>query len=465
MLTQVNTRVGRQGTVAPSDRETSVMTGLPFQDRTQAAHALADALAPHRGSRPVVLGIPRGGIPLARIIADALEGELDMVLVRKLGAPGNPEYAIGAVDERGSILLNDDFEWTGADQAYIHAEARAQMALMRERRARHGGGSVHSLAGRTVIVVDDGLATGSTMEAALRAVRVQHPARLVCAVPVAAADSLVRIRRVADEVVCLAAPRPFRAVSLCYRHFPEVTDEEVTAALQGSPVPQREQAPSQLVRIPAGSQTLEGVLTIPDAAVGLVIFAHGSGSSRHSARNRVVADALVRRNVATLLFDLLTPQEDAVRAARFDIDRLAERLEAATAWTSSHPRCRGLPLGLFGASTGAAAALCVAAARPDAIAAVVSRGGRVDLAGGEMLQRVRCPVLLIVGSADREVLALNQAARRGMSASAELQIVPGAGHLFEEPGTLEAMAALAADWFRRRLSLAGSGPGVPHAAP
>ncbi|WP_257385452.1 alpha/beta family hydrolase [Tahibacter caeni] len=438
------------------------MTQLPFQDRAQAARALADALASYRGSRPVVLGIPRGGMPMARIVADALGGELDMILVRKLGAPGNPEYAIGSVDERGSILLNDDAEWTGADEAYVRDEARVQMALMRERRARYGGGTVRSLSGRTVIVLDDGLATGSTMEAALRAVRAQHPASLVCAVPVAAPDSLAHVRRFADEIVCLATPHPFRAVSLYYRRFPEVTDEEVTAALRESAAPKREQAVSELVHIPAGQRLLEGALTVPDAAVGLVVFAHGSGSSRHSSRNRFVADALAHRTIATLLFDLLTPQEDALRANRFDIDILAERLETAVAWVSRHPRCRGLPLGLFGASTGAAAALRVAAEHPDAIAAVVSRGGRADLAGRETLQQVRCPVLLIIGSADREVLALNQAARRSIGACAELRIVPGAGHLFEEPGTLEAMAALAADWFQRRLSLAGAGHAVPH---
>lgn len=434
------------------------MMQLPFQDRSHAARALAEALAHYRGTRPIVLGIPRGAMPMARIVADALGGELDMILVRKLGAPGNPEYAIGAVDERGSILLNDDWEWTRADEAYIRQEAQSQIALMRERRARYGGAGMQDLSGRTVIVVDDGLATGATMEAALRAVRQQRPARLVCAVPVGAPGSLAHVERAADEVVCLAAPDPFRAVSLYYRHFPEVNDDEVFRIMR---VARSHEAPipvGESVRIPVGRSALEGTLTLPESATGLVIFAHGSGSSRHSPRNRFVADALARRQLATLLFDLLTTQEDAVRATRFDIGVLAARLEAAVTWMGSEPRCRGLPVGLFGASTGAAAALRVAAARPDAIAAVVSRGGRPDLAGPDALQRVSCPVLLIVGGADHDVLALNQAACDVMGDAARLVTVPGAGHLFEEPGTLETMTALAADWLERTLRSADSAP-------
>ncbi|GMV30074.1 MAG: putative phosphoribosyl transferase [Rhodanobacteraceae bacterium] len=437
------------------------MVQLPFQDRSHAARELAEALAHYRGTHPIVLGIPRGAMPMARIVAEALGGELDMILVRKLGAPGNPEYAIGAVDERGSILLNDDWEWTRADEAYIQQEAQAQIALMRERRARYGGAGLQDLSGRTVIVVDDGLATGATMEAALRAVRQQRPAWLICAVPVGAPGSLAHVERAADEVVCLASPDPFRAVSLYYRHFPEVRDDEVARILQEARAHEAPVPAGKSVRIPVGQAALEGTLTLPEPAIGLVIFAHGSGSSRHSPRNRFVAEALARRHMATLLFDLLTPQEDAVRATRFDIGILAARLETAVTRMCSEPSCRGLPVGLFGASTGAAAALRVAAARPDAIMAVVSRGGRPDMAGRDTLQRVSCPVLLIVGGADHDVLALNRTACDVMGSAARLVTVPGAGHLFEEPGTLEGMTALAADWLERTLRSAGS---VPHEA-
>lgn len=425
------------------------MIQLPFLDRAEAARALAAALATYKGSHPLVLGIPRGSVPMARIIADDLDGELDVVLVRKLGAPDNPEVAIGAVDEHGSILLNENAALAGASEAYVQREAREQLALIRERRTRYGAGSPMDLNGRTVIVLDDGLATGATMESALRAVRQRHPARLVCAVPVAAPGSLASIRRIADEVVCLATPTPFRAVGLYYYDFTAVSDEEVARALKRSRPAHA--AAHYTVCIRAEMAELEGDLSLPPSPLGIVVFAHGSGSSRHSRRNRRVAEVLNEHGIATLLFDLLTAQEDVAPTTRFNIRLLVERLQAAVAWVRSDPRCRDLPVGLFGASTGAAAALCVAALNPEAVLAVVSRGGRPDLAGKQMLLQVRTPTLLIVGGADRNVLALNRAAQEVMGAWAMVEVVPGAGHLFEEPGTLEQAASLAADFFELEL--------------
>lgn len=429
------------------------MVSLPFLDRDDAGRQLADALAHYRGTRPVVLAIPRGAVPIGRVIADALDGELDVVLVRKLGAPGNPEFAIGAVDERGEVLLNEYAAEAGADATYTRRIAQRELALIRERRARYRPGRpATALAGRTVIVVDDGLATGATMVAALKAVRAQGPARLVCAVPVAAPDSLARVSALADEVICLATPRPFHAVGSHYLDFGSVTDEEVVALLaapvgEGAAVPLTERP----VRIPAGQVVLEGDLVSPSSPRGLVLFVHGSGSSRHSTRNRYVASVLNRRGFSTLLFDLLTPQEDRDTAARFDVPRLARRLDAAVQWARQQPALRDLPRGLFGASTGAAAALMVAAARPDEVDAVVSRGGRPDLADASSLSRVQAPTLLIVGGADVQVLELNRVAQAAMPQGASLTVVPGATHLFEEPGALEQVAAIAADWFARWL--------------
>jgi dienelactone hydrolase len=211
---------------------------------------------------------------------------------------------------------------------------------------------------------------------------------------------------------------------------------------------------SSVVELPADSVTLEGELQVPDNAVGVVLFAHGSGSSRHSSRNKFVAAEIQTSGLATLLIDLLTPEEEAVDQhtghLRFDIPLLAQRLVSATRWLAEEPSTGGLRIGYFGASTGAAAALLAAAEGQERVGAVVSRGGRPDLAG-QALFRVRAPTLLIVGSRDVQVLQLNRAAMAGIPAETRLEIIPGATHLFEEPGALEEVARQARDWFLRHL--------------
>ena len=210
----------------------------------------------------------------------------------------------------------------------------------------------------------------------------------------------------------------------------------------------------QAVTIDQHGLQLAGDLSLPAQPAGLVLFAHGSGSSRFSSRNRAVARRLNDLGLATLLLDLLTADEEVIDARtaelRFDIPLLARRLTGAVDWTDRQPALAALPLGLFGASTGAAAALITAAERPQRVAAVVSRGGRPDLAM-PVLERVRAPTLLIVGGHDREVLALNRQALAALGADKALDIVPGATHLFEEPGALEQVAQLAGDWFLRHL--------------
>lgn len=224
------------------------------------------------------------------------------------------------------------------------------------------------------------------------------------------------------------------------------------------------------VRLPASptacSPLLEGSLVIPEGAQGVVLFAHGSGSSRHSPRNQFVARVLQQAGLATLLMDLLTSEEEAIdrvtRHLRFDIDLLTSRLVAAVDWLASRPRTEHLPIGLFGASTGAAGALRAAAARPDLVRAVVSRGGRPDLAG-EVLAQVRAPTLLIVGADDVHVIPLNEFALARIHGPREMVLVTGASHLFEEPGTLEQAARLARDWFVRYLSpVRGGDVQLPH---
>jgi len=215
-----------------------------------------------------------------------------------------------------------------------------------------------------------------------------------------------------------------------------------------------------LVRVPAAGVMLEGNLAIPPRASGIVLFAHGSGSSRHSPRNRAVARALSEGGLATLLVDLLTPAEESVDEQtgqlRFDIGLLADRLVDAADWLIANEETRSLPIGLFGASTGGGAALVAAAQRPNTVRAVVSRGGRPDLAGAA-LSRVRAPTLLIVGGRDYPVIELNREAFERLRCEKKLEIVPGATHLFEEPGALEEVARLARDWFRRFLAPPAAG--------
>jgi putative phosphoribosyl transferase len=299
-----------------------------------------------------------------------------------------------------------------------------------------------------VILVDDGLATGVTARAAVEALRRLGPGRLILASPVCAAQTAEVLAPEVDELVCLEAPADLGAIGFWYHDFSQTSDEEVVELLE------RARRPEGPVRVPVGPVELEGALSVPGGAAGVVLFAHGSGSSRHSPRNRHVARTLYEEGLATLLIDLLTPDEEEVdlrtRRLRFDVGLLAQRLVGATDWLRRNPQTRDLRVGYFGASTGAGAALMAAAERPEDVGAVVSRGGRPDLAG-EALPLVRAPTLLIVGGEDEQVIRLNEEALARLRAEKRLEIVPGAGHLFEEPGMLDEVARLAAGWFAHHL--------------
>lgn len=439
------------------------MTTLPFRDRVQAGAELAASLMHLRGTRPLVLAIPRGAVPMARHVADVLDGQLDVIFVKKLGAPGNPELAIGSIDEEGTIELNENARWLGVEPSYVHAEGARVLAAIQGRRRRYRDtATAIPFEGQTVIVIDDGLATGSTMAAALRAVRRQRPTHLVCAVPVASRDALALVQPLADETVCLAMPSPFGAVGQYYADFSEVQDADAIAALAApaDPATIHGAVPrAATLGLAVGSVLLEADLFVPARARGLVVFAHGSGSSRTSPRNQSVARVLNARGFATLLFDLLTPRENQKPAARFDIPLLASRLGEVIEWAGTQRDLAALPIGLFGASTGAAAALLAAAASPSRVGAVVSRGGRPDMAGPQVLAKVHSPTLFIVGGDDHPTLELNRLARDAMEAPVELAVVPKATHLFEEPGALDAVATLSSDFFARELA------GKPAAGP
>ncbi len=465
----------RTGAVTPlEDPPVFVPSAVRFEDRRDAGRQLAALLEPLRGERPAVVGIPRGGVPVAAEVARALGAPLDVVAVRKIGAPQNPEFAIGALAEGGVHVLSDQTVRTlglsGPGLQALIAQAEGELV---ERRLRYRGAREPGpLSGRSVILVDDGLATGRSALAAVQSLRRRGATRVIVAVPVAAPESAEELRRHADEVVCVEEPVELWAVGHWYKDFRPTTDEEVTALLAryGEPAPRTRAVEDHHARTPDDPATgelgdpiarevvipfaphlsLSGDLMVPSRARGVVAFAHGSGSSRLSPRNRAVANVLNEAGFATLLFDLLTPSEELDRSNVFDIPLLADRLLAASAWLAERDDVGSLPLGYFGASTGAAAALTAAAELGGQVGAVISRGGRPDLS--RRLSAVRAPTLLIVGGADHQVLELNREAQRQLRCPSELAVVTGATHLFEEPGALEQVSRLAIDWLDRHLS-------------
>lgn len=432
---------------------------MVFADRCDAGRRLAARLEALRGKDVVVLGLPRGGVPVAFEVAQALHAPLDVIVVRKLGVPFQPELALGAIGEGGVRVLNDEVvrmtRVTADEVAAVEKDERAELQRRVARfRGRREGVAV---AGRTAVIIDDGVATGSTARAACRVARAQGASRVVLAVPVGSPETVRSLRDDADEVICVAEPRFFFAVGEWYADFRQTSDDEVAELLRRAADEFREPAAAPTtpadpvardaeVEVLAGPVSLAGHLTVPEHLVGAVVFAHGSGSSRHSPRNRYVATALNEAGLTTLLFDLLTRDEEHDRTYVFDIELLARRLVDVTGWLAAQPDLSGLPVGYFGASTGAGAALWAAADPRVDVAAVVSRGGRPDLAEPR-LDSVHVPTRLIVGSRDETVLQLNQRARKAIPAETDLAVVPGATHLFEEPGTLEQVARLACDWF------------------
>ncbi|MGR2752572.1 phosphoribosyltransferase family protein [Agromyces arachidis] len=433
-----------------------------FRDRVDGAAHLLGRLDRYRGEDAVVLGLPRGGVPVAAVVAEGLGLPLDVIVVRKLGLPSQPEVAMGAIGEGGARLVDADL----LERARVsirqlsEVERRERATLERRVRLLRRGAPPQSLQGLTAIVVDDGIATGSTAEVACEVARTLGARRVVLAVPVGPTDAARRVPS-ADEVVCATVPEWFHAVGQAYEDFSPTGDEEVVLLLdaarrrmRGATWRAAASVRASEVAVPHDRIELAADLRVPDRPVGFVVFAHGSGSSRHSPRNRLVAGALQHAGLGTLLLDLLTPHEERDRANVFDIPMLASRLGSAAAWLRARPEAAHLPIGYFGASTGGGAALWAAAEPGSGIAAVVSRGGRPDLAG-ERLAAVRAPTLLIVGGDDRQVLELNRWAQQRLTAPSELAIVPGATHLFEEEGALAEVAILARDWFDRHFAAAG----------
>jgi len=435
-----------------------------FLDREDAGRQLAERLAVMELRRPLIFALPRGGVPVAVEVAQRLKAPLDLALVRKIGAPGNPEVALGAIVEgdEAQVVINEDVRrLSGADIEYLEDAYAEQLVELERRRKRYVGDRTRlSPKGRTVVVVDDGLATGATMKVALTALRRNGAARIVVALPVAPVRALEELGDYADDVVCLTPATEFRGVGAFYRDFHQLTDEETIALLDDAQIVESQAGPPHKRTVEIPPLGLIGDLVVPKDPRGIILFAHGSGSSRLSPRNTQVASKLNDAGFATLLFDLLTPDEGRDRQNVFDIPLLAERVVEASMWVASEPDIADLPLGLFGASTGAAAALVAASELQGRVAAVVSRGGRPDLAG-EYLAQVIAPTLLIVGSLDHEVIGLNETALNALTCEKELRIVPGAGHLFEEAGTLQIAVDHASEWFGTHLTSTQERPPTP----
>jgi putative phosphoribosyl transferase len=423
-----------------------------FLNRMQAGVMLSERLLEVSLKDPLILALPRGGVPVAFEIAKALGAPLDVLIVRKVGAPGQKELGIGAITEDGHYWIDlEAAQYVGAKARDVEETLEKEREELRRRRTLYRGGRpLPPLRGRSVIVVDDGLATGATARVACAYLRQAGAAEVILAVPVAAPRAASIVQGEVDQFFCLSEPAFFHSVGQFYENFEQLEDAEVLELLDRTRKSRISTDDPSVVTVDGNGLQLGGSLSVPANPLGLVIFAHGSGSSRHSPRNQEVARALNRAGIATLLFDLLTLAEAENRKNVFDIPLLASRLNLATDWARRRPDLAKLPVGYFGASTGAAAALWAAAESNTPIAAVVSRGGRPDLADRQ-LKEVPAPTLLLVGSLDHAVIDLNETALRELR-NGKLTIIPGAGHLFEEPGTLARVEKEAIAWFVKHFT-------------
>ena len=419
-----------------------------FQDRTEAGQLLAQRLLPYKKDRPIILAVPRGGVPVAAEVAKELQAPLDLLLIKKIGLPGDEELAIGALGEAAEPWLNQELisklRVHRKDIDRVITQKKAELARQNEN-WRDLREHVEVL-GRNLIVVDDGVATGATQFAAVKLLRQMKAKKIIVAVPLGPLDTLKKLKEVADEVIYLEAPYPFFAVGPWYLNFSQVSDQEVSKYLQNLKRKTHRQEEFEFVD---GEAKLKADLTIVKEMKGLVIFAHGSDSSRKSPRNQFVAKVFNKAGFGTLLVDLLTEFEAGNRKNVFDVALLVRRVLAATDAVILRLKSSELPIAFFGASTGAAAALGAAVKTNHSVFAVISRGGRPDLAEVDFA-KVNVPVLLIVGGEDLQVIALNKKVEK-LLPQVTMVIVPGATHLFEESGALEKVAVLARNWLLENL--------------
>lgn len=434
-----------------------------FRDRADAGKQLAFQLTKKNLQSPLIFGLARGGVPIADEVARVLKVPVDVLVVRKIGAPGNPEYGIGAITEDGYYWINQQAA-AGAGVDTIDLGAEKKEVSRRIKRYRGNRPRV-DVRGQSVVLVDDGLATGVTAKVAAEYLRKQGAAHVLIAVPVGSTQSIKSLRALHYSVFALEESDVFFSVSQFYADFNQVSDDEVVSLLSrhfSSVTAEAASVGAQIeIRIPISvpdqlEASLEALVGFPsknpEESQGMVIFAHGSGSSRKSPRNLEVAHFLNRAGFSTLLFDLLTADEAQRRENVFNIGLLADRLKTVTQYVRSQPWGLSIPIGYFGASTGAAAALWASADLTGQIAAVVSRGGRPDLATTR-LPDVLAPTLLIVGGFDDVVIEMNRSVLPALKRAkkAEIVIIPEASHLFEEPGKMEQVSQYATRWFQDYL--------------
>lgn len=420
-----------------------------FKNRLEAGKKLGESLLKYRGKDTIVLALTRGGVPVGKEVSTALGCPFEPLVIKKIGHLYNPEYAIGAISYDGHMVLNED-EANSLDKEWLKSEIKKRQE---EARVKNNfffkNKKPLNISNKTVIIVDDGIATGLTIFAAIKHVKAHGAKKIIVAVPVAPKETVQRIKNEVDDFISLLIPDIFAgAVGAYYEDFGQVTDEEAIRFIDSKDSENGQH--DQDINIKIDSLVLPGILSLPAGTKSLVIFAHGSGSSRFSPRNAYVAQVLQKSGIGTLLFDLLTEEEDETYRNRFEIDLITDRLVSVTKWLLNYESTKNLKMGYFGASTGSAAALKAAQIMDKQIRAVVSRGGRPDLAM-DVLKNVASPTLLIVGGNDDVVIGLNQKAFDELKCEKKMEIVAGATHLFEEPGALEKAASIANDWFKKYL--------------
>jgi putative phosphoribosyl transferase len=464
-----------------------VTSRATFRDRGAAGRALAQELGGYRGQPGVVvLGLARGGAPVARAVADALRVPVGVVVARKVGVPGIAEVALGAVAEGGHRVIADAVTWyLGVPSPLVDRLAvREQTELERTVAIYRLRLEPLDLRGRTVIIVDDGLATGATMRAAIRSVRDRHPARVIVAVPVASRAAADEVQREADDLAVVVMPPRFHSVSASYQNYSPVSDADVLSLMSqprrhGSPfvadiairpgtaltrIDRPSRDTERTIGIPAFDATVVGELGVPRLARpqerrersgdvrGLVILPNAGGGGRNSYMERYLAGRLRLAGYATLRLDLLTREEqwadEADASRRFDVQRAAARLACACEWVEREGVAGAHRTILAASGAGAAAALVTAARRPGHIDAVIARRGRVDLAAAD-LGRVEAPVLLIAGADDLDALRRNTDAAERLRHGAVSIRIPRAGAAFDEPGALGAVAEHTVGWLDR----------------